>query len=393
MVAKLDGVVFDQVYGDNSGGAEFDSDGDGTATQEDEFVAFRNTSGSDVDISGWEVWSDSTGTGAPDPQQDGKYHTFPPGTVLKPGESLYVINEITGPEKGWMQEASEGGVESGAGGTNTNFLTEGSANASAGESIALVNPATGEYIVFNMAPSAEAVSGLSGFPGTTSVGEDDASSVQADQNAGSSYQYDPDTDSFIFQAVLVPCFTPGTLIATPGGEVAIEYLTVGDLVLTRDNGPQRLRSILRRCLDFEGGADAKHKPIEFKSGSLAVGLPKRTLVVSPQHRMLLRDQESAEVLAPAKALTHRKGVRVMKGRKQVEYIQLVFGRHEVVWAEGVLTESFYPGAYAMSACDRATRREIHQIFPELRYAQAPRPARRLLSVSEGRRLPVTARTA
>lgn len=46
MVANLDGLVFDQIYGDNSGGAEFDSDGDGTAAQEDEFVAVRNTSGS-----------------------------------------------------------------------------------------------------------------------------------------------------------------------------------------------------------------------------------------------------------------------------------------------------------------------------------------------------------
>ncbi|MFK7944352.1 MAG: lamin tail domain-containing protein [Paracoccaceae bacterium] len=102
MVAKLDGVVFDQIYGDNSGGAEFDVDGDGTTTQEDEFVAVKNTTGSDVHISGWEIWSDSTGAGAPDTAQDGKFHTFPPGTVLGAGETLFIINEITGTPANWM---------------------------------------------------------------------------------------------------------------------------------------------------------------------------------------------------------------------------------------------------------------------------------------------------
>jgi hypothetical protein len=52
MVADLNGVIFSQIYGDNSGGAEFDTDGDGTATQEDEFVSLQNTTGSAIDLSG-----------------------------------------------------------------------------------------------------------------------------------------------------------------------------------------------------------------------------------------------------------------------------------------------------------------------------------------------------
>lgn len=65
MVANLEGVIFDQVYGDNSGTTSgqvpFDTDGDGTATQEDEFVSFTNTTTDPIDISGWQIWSDSTG--------------------------------------------------------------------------------------------------------------------------------------------------------------------------------------------------------------------------------------------------------------------------------------------------------------------------------------------
>jgi hypothetical protein len=105
MTANLEGIRFDQVYGDNSGtsGGQqlFDTDGDGTATQEDEFVSFTNTSSGPMDISGWQIWSDSSGSGAPDAPQDGLYHTFPPGTVLQPGETLYIINEISSDPPDW----------------------------------------------------------------------------------------------------------------------------------------------------------------------------------------------------------------------------------------------------------------------------------------------------
>ena len=55
MPVALNGVIFGQIYGDNSGGAVFDTDGDGTATQEDEFVSFTNTTSTAIDISGWQV--------------------------------------------------------------------------------------------------------------------------------------------------------------------------------------------------------------------------------------------------------------------------------------------------------------------------------------------------
>ena len=377
MVANLDGVVFDQVYGDNSGGPEFDTDGDGTATQEDEFVSVTNTTDSDVDISGWEVWSDSTGSAAPDAPQDGKFHTFPPGTVLKPGETLYVINEISGTPKNWMQEASEGGVESGAGGVSTNLLGEGQGTAS-NESVGLVNPANGEFIVFNTGSDPEQVSSLSGFPGTTKVGEVDGEAVQADQGAGFSYQYDSDTDSYTYEAVFVPCFASGTLIAVPDGQIAVENLRVGDLVDTLDNGPQPLRAIIRRELEFSYGENADHLPIEFKPGSLGPNQPTRPMIVSPQHRIFIHDVHGREVLAPAKSLTHLTGVRVMKGRRRVQYIQLVFEEHQVLCSEGAWTESFYPGPYAFSSSSRQTQVRLLEIFPELRWGQTPPPARPLL---------------
>jgi Ca2+-binding RTX toxin-like protein len=40
---------------------------------------------------------------------------------------------------------------------------------------------------------------------------------------------------------IVPCFTPGTRIATPRGEVPVEELREGDRAITRDNGLQEVR--------------------------------------------------------------------------------------------------------------------------------------------------------
>ena len=34
---------------------------------------------------------------------------------------------------------------------------------------------------------------------------------------------------------VIPCFTPGTMIATPKGEVPVETLKAGDKIITRDN--------------------------------------------------------------------------------------------------------------------------------------------------------------
>lgn len=377
MVASLGGIIINQIYGDNSGGAEFDTDGDGTTTQEDEFVSVQNTTGSAIDLSGWEVWSDMSGAGAPDGPQDGLYHTFPPGTVLNPGRTLYIVNEITGTPASNMQEASEGGVESGAGGANTNFLTEGDTGNP--ESIALVNPSTGDYIIINLSGTdPSGIPSLSGFPGTNLLGESNAAtdSGQEDQNAGSSYQYNATTDSYEYQTVTVACFAAGTLIDLPGGVKLVEDVVPGDLVTTLDHGPQPLRLSLRRKLDFTSGDSERHKPIEIKQGALGAGLPIRRLVVSPQHQILVSTPGQPQVFVPAKALAaYHRGIRVMKGRRQVCYHHLVFEKPEIVRAEGVWSESFRPGPWMTSTLAPGLAKNLHRLYPGLTQGRFPDPAR------------------
>ena len=83
----------------------------------------------------------------------------------------------------------------------------------------------------------------------------------------------------------IPCFTAGTPIDTPAGPVPVEVLRPGDLVLTRDNGPQPLRwSAMRRLTQAELAADPRLLPVEIAAGAL--GNAAR-LDVSPQHAILL----------------------------------------------------------------------------------------------------------
>ncbi|MBD3786351.1 MAG: cadherin-like domain-containing protein [Sphingomonadales bacterium] len=174
---------------------------------------------------------------------------------------------------------------------------------------------------------------------------------------------------------VIPCFTPGTLVATPKGEKLVEDLKVGDKVITRDNGIQELRWIGRRDLNLAELTAAPHlKPVLIKAGSLGQGLPERDMLVSPNHRMLVANERTAlyfeehEVLVAAKHLVDNKGVKVAESLG-TSYLHFMFDRHEVVLANGAWTESFQPGDQTLGGMGNAQRNEIFELFPELKTAQ------------------------
>ncbi|MFT4151218.1 MAG: Hint domain-containing protein, partial [Paracoccaceae bacterium] len=188
---------------------------------------------------------------------------------------------------------------------------------------------------------------------------------------------------------VIPCFTPGTLIATPRGEVLVEDLREGDRIVTRDNGIQTIRWMGERKLGWaELNANPHLKPVLIKRGSLGHGLPERDMMVSPNHRMLVANDRTQlyfdehEVLVSAKHLVSSQGIQSVDAAGTT-YIHFMFDRHEVVLANGAWTESFQPGDYTLKGMGNAQRAEIFEIFPELRtvsgregYAAARRTLRR-----------------
>ncbi|MAU51320.1 MAG: type I secretion protein [Roseovarius sp.] len=171
---------------------------------------------------------------------------------------------------------------------------------------------------------------------------------------------------------IVPCFTPGTLIATPRGEVPVEELREGDRVITRDNGLQEIRWTGARGLGAGALMAAPHlRPVLIRAGALGHGLPERDMLVSPQHRLLLTSERAAlyfgerEVLAAARHLTGMEGIDEVAA-SGVTYIHFLCDRHEVVLSNGAWTESFQPGDQVMEAMGSQVREEIFALFPELR---------------------------
>lgn len=173
---------------------------------------------------------------------------------------------------------------------------------------------------------------------------------------------------------VVPCFTAGTLIATPEGLRAVEELRPGDRVITRDHGAQRVLWVGQRRLDSADLVSMPAlRPIRLRRGALGAGLPEQDLLVSPNHRMLVAaaDNElnfgTSEVLVAAKLLVNGESI-VAVGPEPVTYVHILFARHELVMAAGCWSESFQPGAQVIGSLGDAQRHEILQLFPELEQA-------------------------
>ncbi|MCU0912648.1 MAG: Hint domain-containing protein [Rhodobacteraceae bacterium] len=185
---------------------------------------------------------------------------------------------------------------------------------------------------------------------------------------------------------VIPCFTCGTLIATPEGAVPVESLRPGDLVLTRDSGAQAVRWIgMRHLSAAELTLQPQVRPVTFAAGSMGRGLPLRDLTVSPQHRMLVQSADAemlfgeAEVLVPARHFAGRTGIAQRVPPAGVTYIHLLLDSHEILLSEGVWSESFQPGERTIGGLDDETRDEVLALFPELGGQDVPQayPAARI----------------
>lgn len=182
------------------------------------------------------------------------------------------------------------------------------------------------------------------------------------------------TSSMVFEEIenVVPCFTPGTAIATPRGERLVEDHKVGDKIITRDNGIQEICWMGHKVLSgHELARRPNLRPILIQKGALGNNLPEHDILVSPQHRILINNErtslyfEESEVLVAAKHLTGLKGVDAV-GTLGVSYVHFMFENHEVVLSNGAWTESFQPGQSVIDGLGGEQREEIYQLFPELK---------------------------
>ncbi|KAA9008286.1 Hint domain-containing protein [Histidinibacterium aquaticum] len=189
----------------------------------------------------------------------------------------------------------------------------------------------------------------------------------------------------------VLCFTPGTLIRTATGARPVESLSEGDRVQTMDNGCcPVLWTGQRRITGARLHALPDLAPIRMRAGALGDAVPDTGLLLSPDHRVLLRGRRAQslfnapEVLVRAADLVDDARIRPDRGLREVRYIHLALDRHEIVFANGVPCESFHPASVGLGALGDADRQRLLDLVPELAHdLSAFGPfARRMLSAPE-----------
>jgi len=173
------------------------------------------------------------------------------------------------------------------------------------------------------------------------------------------------------------CFLRGTRILTPIGTVPIESLAIGDAVVTRFGGVQKIKWIGRQSYDSRFVKENREKlPVCIHPGAFGEDGPAEKIFVSPGHSLLIGD-----VLVLAAALVNGVTVTQRYGEEtpaMIEYFQIELQAHDCVIAEGIWAETYAdaPGLRAQFHNEA----EYYALYPDEPPAAelslcAPRPER------------------
>lgn len=131
------------------------------------------------------------------------------------------------------------------------------------------------------------------------------------------------------------CFLPGTRIATPRGEVQVQELKVGDLVLTQRCESHRITWIGRgEALATRGRRNAA-TPVIVRKGALGDNCPNRDLYITKGHALYIDN-----VLIPAEFLVNHRSIRWDDRAQEVTVYHIELERHDVLLANGAPAESY-----------------------------------------------------
>jgi hypothetical protein len=135
----------------------------------------------------------------------------------------------------------------------------------------------------------------------------------------------------------VACYLAGTMILTDRGEIAVESLSIGDMLVTISGALRAIKWIGTRSYDMTGVQAGKSGvlPICIKRGALADNIPCRDLYVSPRHALFIDGS-----LFPAGLLVNGNTIRALQVIDAIHYFHVELDSHDVILAEGAASETF-----------------------------------------------------
>lgn len=134
----------------------------------------------------------------------------------------------------------------------------------------------------------------------------------------------------------IECFLEGTRILTPDGEVAVENLKRGDLVLTLDGKAKPVLWLGKQTVSTVFADPLRVMPIRIRAGALGENIPSRDLLVSPDHALFVGGQ-----LVQAGALVN--GTSIVRDERIDEilvYYHVELDEHSLIIAENAPAETF-----------------------------------------------------
>jgi hypothetical protein len=121
----------------------------------------------------------------------------------------------------------------------------------------------------------------------------------------------------------------------PDGEVAVEDLAIGDLVLTADGTPMPIRWIGQRHMAVSPGVANRILPVRIERGAFGHEMPHRDLLISPDHAVLVDG-----MLICAHQLLNGTAIRRETGLRLIHYFHIELEQHAILLAEGLPAESY-----------------------------------------------------
>jgi hypothetical protein len=164
-------------------------------------------------------------------------------------------------------------------------------------------------------------------------------------------------NSFVTNTIVGVCFAAGTLIRTPGGEVAVETLEVGDLVVTASDEMRPVKWIGHTDVDFRrtprGGPGL---PIRIAADAFGPGRPSQDLYLSAGHSVCV--DLLGEVLIPIGNLINGGTIAEIE-KDAITYWHVELDSHDILIANNLPAESY------LAMANRGAFEELRGLLPAM----------------------------